>query len=217
MDSVAHTLGLDPLTVRSRNLMTLNELPKKSITGAHYDEADFVRLTERARATSDYQHWRDEQRARRASGNPKVLGVGVSSVFDSSAWFDRTDEANVRLTADGDALVEMSSSSAGQHHDGAIARIVGDELCLPLNRVRLIEGDTVLGTGGGSSGSRTIQISGHAARASALVLRQRLIEKAADMLEAAVDDVVLHDGHASVRGVPSTRVAYAEIVGAMPA
>ena len=216
MDSVAHALGLDPLTVRSRNFMALAELPKKSITGAHYDEADFAQLTERARATSDYQRWRDDQRARRASGNPKVLGVGVSSVFDSSAWFDRTDEANVRLTADGDAVVELSSSSAGQHHDGAIARIVGDELCLPLDRVRLIEGDTVLGSGGGSSGSRTIQISGHAARESALVVRQRLIERAADLLEAAVDDVVLHEGHASVRGVPRSRVSYAELARAMP-
>ena len=173
-------------------------------------------LTARAQASSNYDHWRDVQRARRASGDPNVVGIGVSSVFDSSAWFDRTDQANVRLTADGDALVELSSSSAGQHHDGAIARIVGDELCLPLARVRLIEGDTVLGSGGGSSGSRTIQIGGHAARAAALVMRQRLIERAADMLEAAVDDVVLDDGQAFVRGVPRSRVSYAELARAMP-
>jgi carbon-monoxide dehydrogenase large subunit len=217
MDSVAHALDLDPLTVRSRNLMTIAELPKRSITGAHYDEADFAQLVERARITSNYERWRDRQRQRRAAGEPNVLGVGVVSVFDSSAWFDRTDEATVLLTPDGGALVEMSSSSAGQHHDGAIARIVGDELCLPFDRVRLIEGDTALGSGGGSSGSRTIQISGHAARSSALVMRQRLIEQAAHVLEAAVDDVVLHDGHAFVRGVPSSSVAYADLVAAMPA
>ncbi|HUP76406.1 MAG TPA: xanthine dehydrogenase family protein molybdopterin-binding subunit [Acidimicrobiales bacterium] len=215
MDSVAHALDLDPLTVRSRNFMTITELPKQSITGAHYDEADFAQLVERARVTSGYERWRDHQQQRRATGEPNVLGVGVVSVFDSSAWFDRTDEANVRLTPDGGALVELSSSSAGQHHDGAIARIVGDELCLPFDRVRLIEGDTVLGSGGGSSGSRTIQISGHAARASALVMRQRLIEQAAHLLEAAADDVVLHDGHAFVRGVPSSSVAYADLVRAM--
>ncbi|MEO5837785.1 MAG: xanthine dehydrogenase family protein molybdopterin-binding subunit [Acidimicrobiales bacterium] len=217
MDRIAYALDLDPLIVRSRNLMTIDELPKQSVTGAHYDEADFAQLIERARTTSDYQRWRDEQRHRRDAGALRVLGIGVASVFDSSAWFDRTDEANVRLTADGDALVELSSSSAGQHHDGAIARIVGDELSLPLDRVRLIEGDTVLGSGGGSSGSRTIQISGHAARESALVMRQRLIERAADMLEAAVDDVVLEDGQAFVRGVPRSRLSYADLARAMPA
>ncbi len=217
MDRIAYALDLDPLIVRTRNLMTIDELPKQSVTGAHYDEADFAQLIERARTTSDYQRWRDEQRHRRDAGALRVLGIGVASVFDSSAWFDRTDEANVRLTADGDALVELSSSSAGQHHDGAIARIVGDELSLPLDRVRLIEGDTVLGSGGGSSGSRTIQISGHAARESALVMRQRLIERAADMLEAAVDDVVLEDGQAFVRGVPRSRLSYADLARAMPA
>ena len=217
MDLVAHALDLDPLDVRSRNVMTLAELPKQSITGAHYDEADFAELTARARATSNYDRWREDQRQRREAGTVEVVGIGVSSVFDSSAWFDRTDQANVYLTADGSALVELSSSSAGQHHDGAIARIVGDELCLPLARVRLLEGDTRLGTGGGSSGSRTIQIGGHAARAAALVMRQRLIERAADTLEAAVDDIVLHDGQAFVRGVPSSRVAYAELARDMPA
>ena len=217
MDLVAHALDLDPLDVRSRNVMTLAELPKQSITGAHYDEADFAELTARARATSNYDRWREDQRQRREAGTVEVVGIGVSSVFDSSAWFDRTDQANVYLTADGSALVELSSSSAGQHHDGAIARIVGDELCLPLARVRLLEGDTRLGTGGGSSGSRTIQIGGHAARAAALVMRQRLIERAADTLEAAVDDIVLHDGEAFVRGVPSSRVAYAELARDMPA
>jgi carbon-monoxide dehydrogenase large subunit len=216
MDRVAHALDLDPLTVRSRNFMAVDELPKKSVTGAHYDEADFSLLTEHARTASSYQRWRDEQRQRRDSASPNVLGIGVASVFDSSAWFDRTDEANVRLTADGDALVELGSSSAGQHHDRAIARIVGDELSLPLDRVRLVEGDTVLGSGGGSSGSRTIQISGHAARESALVMRQRLIERAADMLEAAVDDVVLEQGQAFVRGVPRSRLSYADLARAMP-
>jgi carbon-monoxide dehydrogenase large subunit len=216
MDRVAHALDLDPLVVRARNFMAIAELPKKSITGAHYDEANFAQLTTQARAASNYDRWRRDQRERRAAGEVKVLGIGVSSVFDSSAWFDRTDQANVRLTVDGDAVVELSSSSAGQHHDGAIARIVGDELCLPIARVRLIEGDTVLGTGGGSSGSRTIQISGHAARAAALVMRQRLIEQAADMLEAAVDDVVLHEGEAFVRGVPRSRVTYADLARDIP-
>jgi len=122
----------------------------------------------------------------------------------------------VILTPDGDALVELSSSSAGQHHDGAIARIVGDEIGLRPDRVRLLEGDTVLGSGGGSSGSRTVQIGGHAARAAAIVMHDRLLERAADLLEAAVDDVVLEDGQASVRGVPSRRLTYAQLAAEMP-
>jgi carbon-monoxide dehydrogenase large subunit len=216
MDTVAHALELDPVVVRLRNVMTPAELPKQSVTGAHYDEADFALLARAACDASDYERRRDEQRQRRAAGDRVALGIGVACVFDSSAWFDRTDVADVRLTVEGDALVQMSSSSAGQHHDGAIARIVGEQLALPPTRIRLVEGDSQFGTGGGSSGSRTAQITGNAARASAVVLRQRLRERAADLLEAAVGDVVLDDGHAFVRGVPSHRLAYAELARAMP-
>jgi carbon-monoxide dehydrogenase large subunit len=215
MDAVAHALDLDPVTVRLRNVMSPDELPKQSVTGAHYDEADFTQLARAACDASDYERWRHEQRRRRAADDRVALGIGVACVFDSSAWFDRTDQADVRLTDDGDALVQLSSSSAGQHHDGAIARIVGDELALPPERVRLVEGDSQFGTGGGSSGSRTIQITGHAARESAVVLRHRLLARAADLLEASADDVVLDQGPAFVRGVPSRRLAYSEIVRAM--
>jgi carbon-monoxide dehydrogenase large subunit len=216
MDAIAHTLDLDPVAVRARNVMTPAELPKQSITGAHYDEADFAELAQAACAASGYEARRREQRRRRDAHDRVALGIGVACVFDSSAWFDRTDEADVRLTVEGDALVCLSSSSAGQHHDGAIARIVGEQLALPHERVRLIEGDSQFGNGGGSSGSRTIQITGNAARASAVVLRQRLLERAADLLEAAGDDIVLDTGHAFVRGVPSRRLAYADLVRAMP-
>jgi carbon-monoxide dehydrogenase large subunit len=216
MDAVAHELGLDPLVIRDRNVMSTHELPKQSVTGAHYDEADFETLTQIARDVSGYEGWRHAQGQRRATGDPVAIGVGVACVFDSSAWFDRTDDATVRLTDDGDARVELSSSSAGQHHDGAIARIVGEQLALPRDRVSVVEGDSQFGQGGGSSGSRTIQITGHAAHASAVVLRRRLVDRAADLLEAAPEDVVLDEGHASVRGVPSRRIAFAELVRAMP-
>ena len=217
MDAVAFALDLDPLVVRGRNVMSRAELPHQSVTGAHYDEADFDALLHTARSASDYDAWRERQRDRRKARRDKTIGVGVACVFDSSAWFDRTDEANVRLDHDGIARVELSSSSAGQHHDGAIARIVGDQLGLPLERVHLLEGDSRFGTGGGSSGSRTIQITGHAARESALVLRHRLIERAADLLEAAPGDITLADGHAFVRGVPSRRTSLSDVARTMPA
>jgi carbon-monoxide dehydrogenase large subunit len=216
MDAVAFALALDPLVVRSRNVMARSELPRPSVTGAHYDEADFAELAHAAGRASDYDGWRQRQRERRDSSTRMAHGVGVACVIDSSAWFDRTDEANVRLDTDGCALVEMSSSSAGQHHDDAIARIVGDQLGLPRDRVRLIEGDSRFGTGGGSSGSRTIQITGHAARESALVLRGRLVERAADLLEAAPGDIALDGGYAFVAGVPSRRVSIQQLARAMP-
>ena len=109
MDSVAHALDLDPLTVRSRNFMALAELPKKSITGAHYDEADFAQLTERARTTSDYERWRDDQRAAPRLGQSQTCWA---SECHRSSIRRRGSTAPTRPTCGSPPTVTRWSSSA---------------------------------------------------------------------------------------------------------
>ena len=210
MDNVARAVRLDPFEVRLRNAIHHDELPREAVTGAHYDVTDFPALIARVRELGEYKYWRSrcDQQPRT---NPQVLGIGVSLVFDSSAWFERRDTAHVSLRPDGCAVVEMASSSAGQHHDAAVARMVGDELGLGREYIALHEGDSAYGMGSGSSGSRTIQITANAARAAAAQLRTLVLQRAADLLEAAVADLDLADGAINVRGVPGARITFADI------
>ena len=65
--------------------------------------------------------------------------------------------------------------------------------------------------GGGTGGSRSLQIGGNAVGKAADELREKAVELAARMLEAAPEDVVLDDGAFSVAGVPDSRLTWKEL------
>ena len=90
--------------------------------------------------------------------------------------------------------------------------IASDRLGIPLGDIGYEQSDTaVVPTGGGTGGSRSLQIGGNAVGKAADELREKAIELAARMLEAATDDVQLEDGEFSVAGVPGSRIGWREL------
>ena len=73
--------------------------------------------------------WREEQRTRRAASAVRVLGIGLATVLDSTAWFERQETACVRVLADGRVRVFAGTASAGQLHARAYAAIVVARPC----------------------------------------------------------------------------------------
>ena len=84
VDLLARDLDLDPAVVRARNLVTAAELPTESPTGAHYDDGDFPALLDQLLEHTDYRALREEQARRRARHDPRVLGLGIATVVDST-------------------------------------------------------------------------------------------------------------------------------------
>jgi len=90
--------------------------------------------------------------------------------------------------------------------------IASDRLGIPLESLTYEQSDTaIVPRGGGTGGSRSLQIGGNAVGKASDELREKAVELAAHMLEAAPDDVVLEDGVFSVAGVPDTRVTWKEL------
>jgi len=94
--------------------------------------------------------------------------------------------------------------------------IVADRLGIPLENVRFIQSDTAeVPRGGGTGGSRSLQVGGSAAGKAADTVLDRARHLAADQLQAAVDDIVLtDDGRLGVAGVPSSALTWEQIVAA---
>jgi carbon-monoxide dehydrogenase large subunit len=89
--------------------------------------------------------------------------------------------------------------------------IASDRLGIPMEDIRYEQSDTaVVPTGGGTGGSRSLQVGGNAVGKAADELREKAIELAARMLEAAPEDVVLNGGF-SVAGVPGSSVTWREL------
>jgi carbon-monoxide dehydrogenase large subunit len=216
MDLLARELAVDPVEIRARNLLTPAELPCESVVGAHYDEADHARALEMLIERSGYAELRAEQAARRARGERHVLGIGVATIVDSSAWFARDEPARVSVSAHGVVRVVTASASAGQGHAAAFRAIVSSILPVDPDAVEVVAGDTDEMSGSGSSGSRTIQLAGSAINQAAETVLDHARHVAAHLFEAAVEDIVVARDGFAVRGVPAHRLTLADVASAAP-
>ena len=204
MDLLAAELELDPIEIRRRNMLQPDELPRVTVTGADLESGDYPRVLDELLARVDYAGLRNEQQRRRQAGGP-LLGIGVATVLDSTAWAARSESVSVAVGLDGVVEVVTGSSSCGQEHKVVFARLVQRHLPVSIGDVRVIEGDTGRApTGDGSVGSRTIQIAGTAVLQAAEQVANKARRVAAEVLEVDEADVVAYEGVGfGVRGEPS--------------
>ena len=152
-------------------------------------------------------------------GRPKEKGegVGVASLIHvgGGARIYKSDGCGTIIKMDdyGKANVFTGASDMGQGSDTVIAQIVAEELGLKVEDVQVIHNDTdVCPWDVGAHASRTTFVAGNAALGAARKIRERLLQLAADALEAHVDDVVLRDRAAFVKGVPESKVPVAKLL-----
>ena len=214
MDLAAHELGLAPEEIRRRNLISADAFPYSTRTGLTYDVGDYALALDEALRVADVEALRAEQSRRVAAGAERLLGIGISTYVEITG-FGGTELGDVRIEADGSATVMSGTSAHGQGHATSFAMIVADRLGLPLEQVRYVQSDTrVVPTGGGTGGSRSLQLGGSAVAAAAAAVREQARELAAELLEAAAEDVELTDDGFVVAGVPGPGVGWDRLAAA---
>jgi carbon-monoxide dehydrogenase large subunit len=218
LDLFAAEVGLDAAEVRRINLVPAFGEAHTTAVATAYDCGDYAGALDRALAAAGYDGLREEQARRRAAGETKVLGIGVSTYVEITAGPQAGEEyAKVSIEADGSAVVRSGSSSHGQGHATAFAQIASDELGIPLERIRFVQADTdEVEKGVGTFGSRSLQLGGAAVQKASVEVVTRARQIAADLLEAAPDDVVLDvdTGAFHVAGTPSVSRSWADVAAA---
>ena len=219
LDLLARELELDPAEVRRRNLLTPTELPATSASGAHYDDGDLPALLAQLLDRAEYRalagratHAPCRQRRPRARHRSRH-GARLHRVV-------RRGRRPLACACSPTVVCAClaGTASAGQLHARAYAAIVAETLPVFVDEVEVVEGDTDIVEGGaGTSGSRSLQLAGGAIqRRGRRRARAGPAHRAADLLEAAVDDVVV-DGRAFVvRGVPARGITLAELAARDP-
>jgi carbon-monoxide dehydrogenase large subunit len=220
IDDAARALGIDPLELRLKN--TISDEPQVSLTGCNYDGGSYSEAQRRAAELVGYDDLRRRQVEARAQG--RYIGIGVSPFVEQGAWaaelahrmgfpgYGYMDSASVTVEADGSVTVTTGLHSQGQGHETALAQLTADRLGVPLDTVRIVQGDTASGAySTGTYGSRTAVVGGGAIRRAAGDVRDKLVHIAAHMLEASPGDIELVDGTASVRGTPDRAVTVPQI------
>jgi aerobic carbon-monoxide dehydrogenase large subunit len=215
VDQAAHELGMDPVALRLKNLIEPSAFPYTTLFGHRYDSGDYAMALRRACEQVGYDELRREQHRRRQAGEGLLLGIGVSCYVEVTAGGSSSEYASVEVHADGSATVYAGTAAHGQGHRTAYAMVVADLTGIPVDRIRLVDGDTdLVPTGGGTGGSRSLQLGGSAVQGATEVLVERARELAARHLEAEVDDVVVDAvaGTVGVVGVPSRALTWAQLV-----
>ncbi len=219
IDRIAHELALDPAEVRRRNFLPPDTFPHTTVTGVVYDSGKYADALERALALAEYADWRAKQREYRNLPQPRFLGIGLASFIELSGDAPLPasspaprEAATVRICADGSILVQSGVSHTGQGHFTAFAQIAAASLHVPATQIEVLMNDSTLPAYSlGTYGSRTLQVAGSAVLLAAEAVKEKAIKLAAQMLEAATDDLVLEGGQISVRGFPAQAIRLGEL------
>jgi carbon-monoxide dehydrogenase large subunit len=156
---------------------------------------------------------------RRAAGDTKQLGIGVSVYVEITAGPapGSTEWGKVDVHADGSATIYSGSLSHGQSHATAFAMLVSEQTGIDMDKISLVQGDTaVVPKGGGTNASKSLQAGGSAVYVAAGNVVDKAREIAATLLEAAASDIVLDKaaGAFHVQGSPAVHKTWAEVVSA---
>jgi aerobic carbon-monoxide dehydrogenase large subunit len=147
------------------------------------------------------------------------LGIGVAAYVETTNPMGNPEYGAVEITPDGGAIVRTGSSSHWQGHATAWTMIVAEATGIPMDKIEFRFGDTDdVERGGGTGGSKSLQVGGSAARLAAEEVINMARQRAADLLEAAVEDVTLDlaRGVFHVAGSPAPARTWAEVAGSVP-
>jgi carbon-monoxide dehydrogenase large subunit len=217
MDIFAAEIGMDAAEVRRINLIPKFLEPHTTVVGQTYDVGDYETALDKALVAADYTALRAEQAKRRASGDVKQIGIGVSVYVEITGGVGNGESAKVEVTEDGRAIVYTGTSPHGQGHDTAWSMLVQEQTGIPMDKVELVWGDTdLVPIGTGTMGSRSLQQGGNAVFQVAGILSEKAKAVAARLLEANEADVVLDKGRGvfHVAGTPALSKSWADLAAA---
>lgn len=220
IDAVARAVGKEPHEVRALNLVSPAEMPYASVTGKLYDSGDYPESLRSALAAIDLPAWRLKQAAPRADG--RAIGVGIAMYTEHTGISTNTfgtmgialmpgyEQANARLTPDGDIEVAMGVQNHGQGMETTMAQVASEVLGIDPDRVRLVHGDTGLTPfSTGTYASRAMVMNGGAVAAACERLAERMRPLVAHLMQCAAEEVGFSGGRAT--GPGGATVGFGEI------
>jgi carbon-monoxide dehydrogenase large subunit len=216
VDAIARETGKTPDAVRAQNFVKPSEMPHKTQTGPVYDSGEFEGHMRHAMQVADWKGFKARHKAAAKAG--KIRGIGMASYIEACGG-GGPESSTVILEKDGTVTVLIGTQSNGQGHETAYSQLVSQHLDIPMDRIRVVQGDTDrVETGSGTGGSRSIPVGGAALNKATEILTDNLKQLASETLEAAVGDLEIANGAVRIVGTDKQLdlAAIAALPGATP-
>ncbi|MGO9933321.1 MAG: xanthine dehydrogenase family protein molybdopterin-binding subunit [Steroidobacteraceae bacterium] len=206
LDAAARRIGIDPIEIRRRNLVTLEDQPATSSMGIPLEDITPAECLDKLIENFDVAAFREEQQAARKQG--RYLGLGIAAYVEptGSAGSIPTmtgELAQVHIEPTGKVTAIMSTHSQGHGTATTMAQIIADRLGVAYEDVSVFEGDSSRGGfSPGAAGSRQGVIAGGAAIMASDMLAARVKQLAGHLLNTSADAIRIEDGMVYSQGAP---------------
>lgn len=221
VDLAAQAVGMDPAAFRRRNYVAPHDYPYRLVTGPTLEILSQHAALDRLLEMMDYDGLRREQAALRARGIHRGIGLAsfVESTNGSSASYGAggasiaaQDSCTMRLTATGHVAVASCMIDMGQGAVAAIGQIAASALGVPLERVKVVTGDTeATPYGGGNTGSRGTGIGGEAVLQAGRALKANILSFVARLGETEPSLLDIRDGNVVEAAGGAVRMTLEEV------
>lgn len=204
VELAAAKIGMDPLELRRRNLIPDDAYPTQSAAGLKFEMLSHHEALAHLDSMMNYAGLRAEQKKLREKR--VYRGIGFASFIEvtnpSAAFYGvggaritSMDGATVKLDAQGTIIVHTGVTEQGQGAEAVVAQCVASSFGVPIEKVRVVTGDTDnTPYGGGTWASRAAGIGGEAAWQAGKALRANVVAVAAAMLQAKPEDLDIRNG-----------------------
>jgi carbon-monoxide dehydrogenase large subunit len=214
MDAAARRMKLDPAELRLRNMIRPEQMPYTNPMAQTYDTGNFPSIAKQGLALADWAGF--EARAAASKARGRLRGLGLATFLEWTGGNQFEERVTVDVSADGFIEIYTATQAMGQGIATSYAQLAVDVFGVPIERVRIVQGDTDRGQGFGSAGSRSLFTGGSAVR----VASQRTVDEAkslaADALEASPKDIEYTAGTFSIVGT-DRRIGLFELAARQPA
>jgi CO/xanthine dehydrogenase Mo-binding subunit len=207
-------LGMDPIEIRLKNARQPGDpLPN----GDNVHNCGLSECIKNAAEQTDFKKKYGVGRKADSSDGPirRGIGIGVSAYFGGSLIYPNSSSAAVKMNDDGTATLLTGALDIGQGAETIMCQIVAEELKIPVEEIQVIAADTeITPVDIGSWISGNAYVTGNATRAAATEVRNKLLDMAAQEMEANVLDLVMEKKSVYVAGSPERRMTYEQLISA---
>ncbi|HEV2977357.1 MAG TPA: xanthine dehydrogenase family protein molybdopterin-binding subunit [Casimicrobiaceae bacterium] len=198
MDAAARKLGMDPRELRRRNMIRPEQMPYTNAMHQTYDSGQFEAVMDKAVALARWDEF--DARAAEAKQRGRLRGRGMATFLEWTGAEVFEERVTVTVSGEGEIEIFHALQPMGQGLETTFAQVAVDVFGVPIEKIKIVQGDTDRGTGFGSAGSRSLFVGGSAVRVAAERTVVRAQQLAAEALEAAAADLVYGQGFFRIAG-----------------
>ncbi len=213
MDEAARVTGIPRTEIRRRNMIRPEQMPYANPMAQTYDSGKFESVMEQGLALAKWKEF--DRRLAESKAKGRLRGIGIATFLEWTGGNVFEERVTVRVAADGYIEIVSATQAMGQGIATSYAQLAVDVFGVPIERIRILQGDTDLANGFGSAGSRSLFTGG----SSVQIASQRTIDAArklaAEELEVGEPDIEYREAAFQVVGT-DRRIGLFELAGRQP-